>query len=91
MVGQVPGAGVSTTGQNVTVTMPDKTSARARATNAAALRSATYGTPWSHGETARACFDVAVDPGYVAVCLERLKGMGLEPRLDTIELDHGQH
>ncbi len=29
----------------------------------------------------RACFAMEIDPGYVAVILERLSGMGLEPRL----------
>jgi DNA modification methylase len=33
-------------------------------------------------QTRRRCFGCEIEPKYVAVCLERLSGMGLEPRLD---------
>lgn len=32
-------------------------------------------------QTGRRCFGIEVDPAFVAVTLERMKGMGLEPRL----------
>jgi DNA modification methylase len=32
-------------------------------------------------QSGRVCFGMELDPGYAAVVLERLSGMGLEPRL----------
>jgi DNA modification methylase len=32
-------------------------------------------------QTGRRCFGIEIEPRYVAVCLERLAGMGLEPKL----------
>ena len=33
--------------------------------------------------TGRICYGAEYDDGYVAVTLERMAGMGLEPKLDT--------
>jgi DNA modification methylase len=37
-------------------------------------------------QTGRRCFGIEIEPRYTAVCLERLSGMGLEPRLELSDL-----
>lgn len=39
------------------------------------------GTLVAAEQAGRACYALEIDPGYVAVCLERLAGLGLAPRL----------
>jgi DNA modification methylase len=39
-------------------------------------------------QIARLCYGMEIEPKYVAVCLERLSGMGLTPRLSSDSLAH---
>ena len=46
-----------------------------------AIADAQFGDPVEIAQALRTAYGLEIEPKYVAVCLERLAGMGLEPTL----------